>query len=77
MLKRLRTEIKQYLVKDSIKKLLHIEDLPEELPWLMHRHFFRISPFLGLHTLVGLGIAFLFRLNRLAVLVGVWTNGPW
>jgi uncharacterized protein len=35
------------------------------------------SPFLGLHTIGGVAIAFLFRLNRLAVLVGVWMNLPW
>jgi len=35
------------------------------------------SPFLGFHTLAGLAIAFLFGLNRVAILLGVWTNNPW
>ena len=39
--------------------------------------FLSFSPFWGLHTLLGLLIAFLFRLNRLAILVGVYTNNPW
>ena len=39
--------------------------------------FFGFSPFLGLHTILGLGFALLFRLNRVAVLVGVYSNLPW
>jgi uncharacterized protein (DUF2062 family) len=35
------------------------------------------SPFLGLHTIGGVAIAFLFRLNRVAVLLGAWMNLPW
>lgn len=39
--------------------------------------FLGFSPFLGLHTVLGLLIAFLFRLNRVAILLGVYTNNPW
>jgi hypothetical protein len=39
--------------------------------------FLAFSPFLGLHTLLGLGIAFLFGLNRVAMLVGLFVNNPW
>jgi uncharacterized protein (DUF2062 family) len=35
------------------------------------------SPFLGLHTGIGLALAFAFGLNRVAVLAGVWLNLPW
>lgn len=35
------------------------------------------SPFLGLHTVIGLTLAFAFGLNRVAVLAGVWLNLPW
>jgi uncharacterized protein (DUF2062 family) len=35
------------------------------------------SPFIGLHTLMGIALAFMFRLNRVAVLAGVWLNLPW
>jgi uncharacterized protein (DUF2062 family) len=65
-------------LRDLIKKLLHIEDTPERtaLAYAIGV-FLGFSPFLGFHTLVGLAIAFLFRLNRLAILLGVWTNSPW
>ena len=39
--------------------------------------FFGFSPFLGLHTMLALGVAFVFNLNRVAVLVGVYSNLPW
>jgi uncharacterized protein (DUF2062 family) len=65
-------------LRDLIKKLLHIEDTPERtaLAYAIGV-FLGFSPFLGFHSLVGLAIAFLFRLNRVAILLGVWTNSPW
>ncbi len=39
--------------------------------------FLAFSPLLGLHTVLGILLAFVLRLNRLAVLLGVWTNLPW
>lgn len=64
--------------KDLIKKLLHIEDTPEKTALAYSVGIFLgFSPFLGLHTLMGLAIAFLFGLNRVAILLGVWTNTPW
>jgi hypothetical protein len=65
-------------MKNLLKKLLHIEDTPERTALAFSIGIFLgFSPFLGFHTLTGLAIAFLFRLNRVAVLLGVWLNGPW
>ena len=65
-------------IKDLVKKLLHIEDTPERTALAYAIGIFLgFSPFVGLHTLVGLAIGFLFGLNRVAVLLGVWTNTPW
>ncbi len=65
-------------LKESIKKLLHIEDTPERTALAFSIGIFLgFSPFLGFHTLGGMGIAFLFGLNRVALLLGVWTNTPW
>ena len=65
-------------LKDLIKKLLHIEDTPERTALAFGIGIFLgFSPFLGFHTLSGLGIAFLFNLNRVAILLGVWSNTPW
>jgi uncharacterized protein (DUF2062 family) len=65
-------------MKDLIKKLLHINDTPERTALAYSIGvFLGFSPFLGFHTLGGLAIAFLFGLNRVAILLGVWTNTPW
>jgi uncharacterized protein (DUF2062 family) len=69
---------KVHHLKDLIKKLLHIEDTPERTALAFSIGIsLGFSPFLGFHTLTGLVIAFLFKLNRVAILLGVWTNGPW
>jgi uncharacterized protein (DUF2062 family) len=39
--------------------------------------FIGFSPLLGFHTILGVVLALLFRLNRVAVLSGVWINVPW
>ena len=39
--------------------------------------FVGFSPLMGLHTALGLLLALVFRLNKTAVLVGVYTNNPW
>ncbi|HUL36124.1 MAG TPA: DUF2062 domain-containing protein [Thermodesulfobacteriota bacterium] len=65
-------------MKDLIRKLLRIEDTPERTALAFSIGvFLGFSPFLGLHTLAGLAIAFLFGFNRVAILLGVWTNSPW
>jgi uncharacterized protein (DUF2062 family) len=39
--------------------------------------FFGFSPFLGFHTVLAIVCAFLFDLNRVAALLGVYANLPW
>jgi len=39
--------------------------------------FLSFSPFLGLQILIGMGAAFLLRLSRVAVLLGLCANLPW
>ncbi len=65
-------------LKDLLKKLLHIDDTPERTALAYSVGvFLGFSPFLGFHTLTGLAVAFLFNLNRVAILLGVWSNTPW
>ena len=64
--------------KDLIRKLLWVDDTPERTARAFSVGvFLGFSPFLGFHTLAGLALAFLFKLNRVALLIGVWTNTPW
>lgn len=39
--------------------------------------FFSFSPFLGLQTVLAMAVAFVFRLNKIAVFLGLNTNLPW
>jgi hypothetical protein len=39
--------------------------------------FLAFFPVLGIHTPLALGIALLFRLSKVAMLVGAWINNPW
>jgi uncharacterized protein len=69
---------KLHRIRDQVKKLLHINDTPERTALAYAIGIFLgFSPFLVLHTLAGLAIAFLFRLNRVAILLGIWSNTPW
>ncbi len=39
--------------------------------------FIAFFPILGIHTWIALALAIAFRLNKVAILVGVWVNNPW
>jgi uncharacterized protein len=66
------------LVRRWLDTLLHIADTPERTAAAFALGvFFGFSPFLGLHTLLGILFAFLLSLNRVAVMLGVYSNLPW
>lgn len=61
-----------------LDQLLHTHDTPQRTAAAFAIGvFFGFSPFLGLHTVLGLIIAFAFNLNRVAVLLGIYSNLPW
>jgi uncharacterized protein (DUF2062 family) len=61
-----------------LDQLLHTHDTPQRTAAAYALGvFFGFSPFLGLHTILGLGLAFALNLNRVAVLLGVYSNLPW
>lgn len=39
--------------------------------------FIGMSPFLGIHTVLGIICAYLFRLNKFVTIVGVYITNPW
>ena len=66
------------LLRRWLDTLLHVDDTPERTAAAFALGvFFGFSPFLGLHTLLGVLVAFLFNFNRVAVLLGVYSNLPW
>jgi uncharacterized protein (DUF2062 family) len=61
-----------------LEQLLHTHDTPQRTAAAYALGvLLGFSPFLGLHTVLGLVLAFALNLNRVAVLLGVYSNLPW
>ena len=65
-------------IRQRLQLLLQVDDSPHRIAlafgvgvWIA---FF---PILGIHTGMALAIAFAFKLNRVAILLGTWVNNPW
>jgi hypothetical protein len=65
-------------IRRWLDQLLHTHDTPQRTAAAYALGvFFGFSPVLGLHTVLGLVCAFALRLNRVAVLLGIYSNLPW
>ncbi len=65
-------------LKKMFRSLLELNEPPEHTARSFAVGvFLGFSPLLGLHTVLGLALAFGFRLNKVAVLLGVYSNVPW
>ncbi len=61
-----------------LDQLLHTHDTPQRTAAAYALGvLFGFSPLLGLHTLLGVALAFALNLNRVAVLLGIYSNLPW
>jgi len=65
-------------IRRWLDQLLHTHDTPQRTALAFALGvFFGFSPFLGLHTILGLALAFAFNLNRVATVLGIYSNLPW
>ena len=65
-------------VRRWLDQLLHTHDTPQRTAAAYALGvFFGFSPMLGFHTMLGLVFAFALNLNRVAVLLGIYSNLPW
>lgn len=65
-------------IAQTLGILLHVDDTPHRIALAFGIGvFIAFFPVLGIHTLLALGIAFLFRLSRAAILMGSYVNNPW
>ena len=61
-----------------LDQMLHTHDTPQRTAAAYALGvFLGFSPLLGLHTVLGLVLAFTLNLNRVAVLLGIYSNLPW
>ena len=78
----LRTErvrpLQMKFIRTTPRSLLLIRETPEKTALAFSVGVFcGFSPFMGFHTILGLVAAIAFRLNKTAVLIGVFMNSPW
>ncbi|HTL45531.1 MAG TPA: DUF2062 domain-containing protein [Vicinamibacterales bacterium] len=65
-------------IRRWLDQLLHTHDTPQRTAAAYALGvLFGFSPLLGLHTLLGIALAFALNLNRVAVLLGIYSNLPW
>jgi len=64
--------------RDKFRAIFQIKETPHKIALAFALGVFMgISPFLGLHYIGGIFIAWLFRLNKLVAIIGVSVNNPW
>jgi uncharacterized protein (DUF2062 family) len=65
-------------LRQAFRLLLHVDDTPHRVALAFAIGvFIAFFPIIGIHTAMALAIAFLFRLNRVAILAGSLVNNPW
>ncbi|MDX6613429.1 MAG: uncharacterized protein QOD75_2615 [Blastocatellia bacterium] len=65
------------MVSAALRRLLAIDDPPERTALAFSIGvFITFSPFIGLHTIIATILAFLFRLNKIAIYTGTYINNP-
>lgn len=65
-------------LRERATAVLHLDEEPSRLAASMAVGvFIGVTPFYGLHTLLALGAAYAFRLNKPVTITGAWLNLPW
>jgi hypothetical protein len=65
-------------LRERATHVLHLDEEPSRLAAGMAVGvFIGVTPFYGLHTLLALAAAYVFRLNKVATITGAWINLPW
>ena len=65
--------------RKRLRDVLHLADTPPRrlAASLAVGVFISCTPFYGFHTLLAILMAYLFRLNKAAIITGAWLNLPW
>ena len=66
------------LFKEKLREILAVNESPRKVASAFAIGIFiGMSPLLGIHTLLGIFLAWQLRLNKLVTLVGVYITNPW
>lgn len=70
--------MRTFRVRDQIRQILSLNEPPARTAWAFALGvFIGMSPLLGIHTLLGVLLAWRLRLNKLVTLAGVYITNPW
>ncbi|HUO77226.1 MAG TPA: DUF2062 domain-containing protein [Thermodesulfovibrionales bacterium] len=65
-------------LRDKIRLLFEVKDTPHRISMAFALGIFiGISPLFGIHTILGISLAHLFRLNRFVTIIAVYVTNPW
>ena len=65
-------------LRERATAVLQLDEEPSHLAASMAAGvFIGVTPFYGLHTVLALAAAYVFRLNKAATITGAWLNLPW
>lgn len=65
-------------LRDKLREVISTNDSPKKIALSFALGvFIGMSPLLGLHTILGIGAASLFRMNRFVTVVGLFITNPW
>jgi uncharacterized protein (DUF2062 family) len=64
--------------RDKLRQILSVKESPRRIALAFSLGvFIGMSPLLGIHTLLGLLFAYIFKLNKFVTVVGVYITNPW
>ena len=70
--------MKKLNYRELVKSLLSLDDPPHKIALSFAIGvYISISPFFGFHTLLAILLSVVFRLNKVAAIIGSWMNNPW
>jgi uncharacterized protein (DUF2062 family) len=65
-------------LRDRLSLILSVKDTPHRISMAFAVGIFiGMSPLFGIHTVLGIAVAYLFGLNRLVTIAGVYITNPW
>jgi len=64
--------------RDKFRQILSVKESPRKIALAFALGvFIGMSPLLGIHTILGIVTAWIFRLNKFVTIVGVFVTNPW
>ena len=65
-------------LRDKIRRIIDIKESPHAIALAFSVGIFvGMSPLFGIHTILGLILAWIFSLNKFVTIVGVYITNPW